>query len=206
MNPQELLAQRQRDYKKAAERQATAHKKYGAAVKRVQQLERDLLDAEDEDCRELGEALVDGRRPSAPKAERVRAALEKARDDSQALAFAAERAGQALDQLPQERRSEWLRSAQASFQVARADYERQLGMFAEARERLTEEAALVSFLTGGQTVWMGNTVRVYAAGVEGLAQDVRVTDMFDAFRDELAELEIAALTRGREVTGATPSS
>jgi hypothetical protein len=126
-----------------------------------------------------------------------------------ALAYAAERAGQTLDRLPVERKSDWLRRAKQDFEAARVNYERQLGLFLEARERIAEEAALVSFLIGGQTsVWMAPSVHVRTAGVEGLGQDVRVTDMLDALRDELADLELAALTRGREVPRAesTPST
>jgi hypothetical protein len=203
--PQELLAQRQRDYREALDRQARAIEKHNAAVECVQQLERQLLEAEDEDRRALGEALVDNRKPPAGKTERARDALAKAKDELAALAYAAERAGQTLDRMPNERKRDWLREARRDFQSARADYEQQLGQLAEAHQRLADEAALVSFLSG-QAVRMQNTVRVRTRGVEGLAHDVSVSDVLDALRDELTELELAALTRGREVAGATSSS
>jgi hypothetical protein len=198
MTPQQLLAAREREYKKAQDRHVRALERQRAAAERVQALERELAEAEDEDRRELGEALIDGAKRPAGKAERVRAALEKTKAEALALAYAAERAGQTLDRLPVERKSDWLRQAQRGFESARADYEHKLGLFLEARERLADEAALVSFLIGGQTsVWMAPTVRVHVAGVEGLSQDVRVTDMLDGLRNELADLELAAIRGGR---------
>jgi hypothetical protein len=139
MNPQDLLAQRQRGYAEALERHGRALERARAAEECVQALERDLADAEDEDRRTLGDALVDGRKPPAGKGERVRSALEKAKAELVALQYAVERAGQALDGMPHEHKREWVREAQRDFEAARADYEQLLGLFAEARERLAEE-------------------------------------------------------------------
>jgi hypothetical protein len=151
--------------------------------------------------RTLGDALIDSRKPPPRKAERVRAALERAKDEALALGYAAECAGQTLDAMPLENKSAWLRQAQRDFETERGDYERQLAQFTEARERLAEEAALVSFLVDGQaSVRMAHTVRVYADGVEGLVSDVKVEDVIDALRNELADLEFAAL-RGAKVSG-----
>jgi hypothetical protein len=201
MNVQQLLSLRHRDYAQAQERHTRALERRSAAEERVQALECELLEAQDQDRTALGESLVDGRRPPARKAERARAALEKAKAELEALQFAAERAGQVVDHLPLKNRGAWLRQGQSDFETARADYEQQLAQFTQARERLAEEAALVSFLVDGQaSVRMAHTVRVYAGGVEGLASDVRVADVIDALRNELADLEFAAL-RGAKVSG-----
>jgi hypothetical protein len=105
--------------------------------------------------------------------------------------------------MPAEFRSDWLRQAERDFQDARGDYEQELAQFVKARERLAEEAALVSFLVDGQaSVRMAYTVRVHAGGVEGLASDVRVEDVIAALRDELADLEFAALRNARGVSDA----
>jgi hypothetical protein len=200
MNVQQLLSLRHSDYRKAQERHARALEKHQAAVERVQQLEGELVAAEDEDRQQLGEALIDARKPPPRKAERARAALEKAKDEALALGYAAERAGQAVDRMPAEYRSDWLRQAERDFQDARGDYEQQLAQFVKARERLAQEAELVSFLIDGQaSVRMAHTVRVHAGGVEGLASDVRVADVIDALCNELADLEFAAL-RGAKVS------
>jgi hypothetical protein len=193
--PTELLAQRQRDYRRAQERHQRALEKQRAASEHVQILERELADAEDEDRRPLGEALVDGTKPPARKTDRARAALEKAKDEAVALQYAAERAGQTLDRTPAVHKQDWLPRAPRDFQAARAEYEKLLDQLAEARVRLASEVALVALLGTGQTssIRMPNTLRVHAAGVEGLSHDVVVTDVIEALRDELANLEFDAV-------------
>ena len=166
-----------------------------AAEERLQTLERELAEAEDEDRIALGDSLVDGRKPPASEAEKLRAALEKARAEQEALMYACERAGHELDRMPQERRTDWLPKAQRDFQAARAVYEQLLAQLTEARERLAEEAELVSFLIDGQAaaVRMAPRLRVHARGVEGLSSEVVVEDVLVALRDELSVLELDAL-------------
>jgi arginine deiminase len=79
MNPTELLAQRHRDYRKAQDRHARALERLHAAGEHVQRLEHELTEAEDEDRQALGDALVDGTKPPAGKAEKARSALTKAK-------------------------------------------------------------------------------------------------------------------------------
>jgi hypothetical protein len=200
VSPQALLAQRQRAYGKAQDRHARALEKQRLAGERVQALERELADAEDEDRRTLGEALVDGTKPPARKTERARTALAEAKAELEALQFAAERAGQVVDRMPTERRREWLSQATRDFEAARGEYERLLGLLAEARERVDEEAGLLDFLIAGQSgvsVRMPSIVRVHAAGVEGLYHDVKVADVLEALRDELSDLELDAIRGAR---------
>jgi hypothetical protein len=92
MNPTELLAERHRDYGKALDRHLRALEEWRVAQERVQTLEHELADAEDADRLALGEALVDGAKPPAGKADRARAAVEKAKSELEALQYAAERA------------------------------------------------------------------------------------------------------------------
>jgi hypothetical protein len=194
VTPHELLARRHRDYKKAEDRHLHALEACAQAEQRMHELERELAAAEDEDRRVLGDALVDGTKRPARKTERVRTALENAKAELEALQYAAERAGQTLDRMPAEHKRDWLRQASRDFQAARAQYERVLVRLAETRERLAEEAELVSFLIDGQaSVRMGHTVRVHASGVEGLVHEVAPADVLAALRDELATLEINAL-------------
>jgi hypothetical protein len=100
VNPYELLAQRHREYAKAQDRHARALEKQAAAQERLQALERELADAEDADRRTLGEALVDGKKPPAGKTEQARANLAQAKQEAEALAYACERAGQELTNIP----------------------------------------------------------------------------------------------------------
>ena len=101
--------------------------------------------------------------------------------------------------MPQERRTDWLPKAQRDFQAARAVYEQLLGQLTDARERLKEEAELVSFLVDGQAgaVRMAPRLRVSASGVEGLSSEVMVDDVLSALREELSVLELDALLCAR---------
>ena len=110
--------------------------------------------------------------------------------------YACERAAQALDRMPQERRGDWLPKAQRDFQTARANYEQELDHLIAARQRLAQEAALLSFLSGGQ-IRMPPRLRVSVRGVEGLSSEVVVDDALMALRDELAVLEFDALRGAR---------
>jgi hypothetical protein len=195
MNPTELLAERQRDYGKALDRHLRALEQWRIAQERVQGLERELAEAEGVDRLALGEALVDGAKPPARKADRARTAVQKAKSELEALQYAAERAGEVLDRMPVERRSEWLRQARDDFQEARTKYEEALARFVQLREQLAQEAALLSFLIDGQetAVRMAHTVRVLVGGVDGLAKEVPTQDVLEALRDEVVQLEASML-------------
>jgi hypothetical protein len=197
VTPQELLARRHRDYAKAEERHSRALEARARVEQRVHELERELTDAEDEDRRVLGDALVDGTKPPTRKTERARSIFEKAKAELEAVQYAAERAGQTLDRMPVEHKRDWLREANRDFEAARSDYEQLLARLIEARERLAQEAQLLSFLIDGQasSVRMGHTVCVHVGGVEGLFYEVPTVDVLEALRDELTTLEIDALLR-----------
>ena len=118
----------------------------------------------------------------------------KAKDEFEAFQYAAERAGETLDRIPRERKSDWLRQASRDFEPVRADYEEMIGQLAEAREQLAQEAELINFLVDGPaSVRMGHTVHVHTSGVEGLVHEVAPADVLVALRDELATLELDAL-------------
>jgi predicted nucleic acid-binding Zn-ribbon protein len=135
--PQALLSERHPAYKEAGNPAPGRRGRLTRAQKRVEELERKLAQAQDGNRRR-----------------RARTALEKAKEERTVAEYEVERTGQALDRLPSERKSEWLRQAQRDFQDARSDYEQQIGLLAAARERLAEEAQVVSFLLGGPPVYL----------------------------------------------------
>jgi hypothetical protein len=65
--------------------------------------------------------------------------------------------------------------------------------------RLAQEAQLLNFLIDGQTnsVRMAHAVRVHVGGVDGLVHEVPTADVLEALRDELVQLELVALSKGR---------
>jgi hypothetical protein len=196
--PTDLLAQRHRDYAKAVEWHQQAIAELHAAQERVQTLDRELADAEDADRQALGDALIDKTKPPARKADRARTRLTKAKTELEALQYAAERAGQTLDHMPAERRSDWLGQARTDFEHAGAAYVQALDRLVELREPLAEQAAVIGFLVDGHaSIHMAHNLRVLVAGVEGLTKEVPTTDVLDALRDEINELEFKALTKIR---------
>ena len=192
MTPQELLAERFKPYRQAEERYQRAAASHVGAQQRVVELESELAAAESRDRVTRGDALVDGRRPGRSEADNIRPRLEEAKRDAEDLAYAAERAAQTLDNLPRERKGEWLRSAQRDFETARSEYVQRLGQLAEARERLAREAALFSYLRGSP-IHLPSSLRVHASSVEGLSSEVVFGDVLTALRDEVVDLEFAAL-------------
>jgi hypothetical protein len=100
-----------------------------------------------------------------------------------------------------ENKREWFRQAERDFQRDRAGYEQLLTSLIETRELLAQEAQLLSFLINGQesAVRMAHGLFVSVSGVEGLAKEVPAADVLQALRDELLELEAAALIEAQGV-------
>jgi hypothetical protein len=149
VNPTDLLAERHKPYRVAQERYQRATAAREAANEKVAQLEACVHDAEARDRIALGDALIDQRKPPRPEADDARSRLEQAKREAEALTYAEERAAAALDQLPREHKTEWLSRADAGLAKACADYEVAIRQLAAARDRLCDQASLVSFLEHG---------------------------------------------------------
>jgi hypothetical protein len=149
--PTDMLTQRHRAYRQAAERYQRAVIARESAQQRVTELESELSVAEGRDRVALGDALVDGNRPGKPEADSVRQRLEDAKRDHEALAYAEQRAAGNLDRLPREHKEDWLSAAERSLGRAQDAYTAAIAELARTRDQLTDEAALVSYLRfGGQ--------------------------------------------------------
>jgi hypothetical protein len=144
--PTDLLAERHKSYRQAQERYQRATAAREAAQQRVAEQESELSAAEGRDRISLGDALVDGQRPGRPEADSVRPRLDKAKREAEALAYAEERAAGALGRLPREHKNDWLRAATRSLDKARTAYTAAIAELARAREQLSDEAILVSYL------------------------------------------------------------
>lgn len=145
LNPTDLLAERHKSYRQAQERYQRAMAAREAAQERVAELKSQLAAAEARDRVSLGDALVDGRRPSRPEADSIRPRLDEAKREVEALAYAEERAAGALDRLPRER-DEWRRAARRSLDKARTAYRDVIAELIHARDQLSDEATLLSYL------------------------------------------------------------
>lgn len=146
VNPTDILSRRHRSYRQAQERYQRAVTARQDAQQRVAELESELAAAEARDRVALGDALVDGRRPSKAEADSVRPRLEDAKREAEALTYAEQRAAGTLDRLPREHKGDWLRQASRDLAKARDAYTAAIGELSRARDQLSDEAALVSFL------------------------------------------------------------
>ncbi len=163
--PTDMLASRHKEYAKARERYQRATAARFEAQERVRALESELAKAESRDRIALGDALVDQRRRPASEAEQVRARLEEAKREAEALAYAQQRAATQLDQLPRQHRDEWLQQANSDLAKFRDAYQDAIRALADARDRLANQATLVSFLEYGQET------QPIGAGLRSVASD-----------------------------------
>ena len=148
-NPTDLLSERFKIYRQAQDRFRRATAAREAATVKVEELEAALRSAEHQDRVALGDALVDQSRPPQPEAAKARATLEEAKRELEALQYAEQRAGAALDRLPKENKAEWLQRASRTLGEARDAYKAAIVELARARDQLADEATLVSFLEYG---------------------------------------------------------
>jgi hypothetical protein len=185
VNPTDLLSQRHKGYRQAQERYQRATAAREAAQQRVGELKSELAAAEARDRINLGDALVDGQRPSKPEADSVRVRLEEAKREAEALGYAEERAAGALGRLPREHRNEWLRAAARSLDKARAAYTDAIEQLARARDQLSDEATLVSFIEHD-----GQYVQAITGGIQRPgAQPIPFDELIKSMREEAAGVE-----------------
>jgi len=146
VNPTDLLAQRHKAYRQAQERYRRATAARETAQQRVSELESELAAAEARDPCGAWRCAVDGNRPGKPEADSVRHRLEDAKREAEALSYAEQRAAGNLDRLPREHKDDWLSAAVKSLNKARDAYTAAINELARARDQLSDEAVLVTFL------------------------------------------------------------
>jgi hypothetical protein len=189
VNPTDLLAQRHKGYRQAQGRYQRATAAREAAQQRVAELESELSVAEGRDRVALGDALVDGRRPSKPEADSVRPRLDEAKREAEALAFAEERAAGALGRLPREHKNEWLRAAARSLDKARAAYTDAIAELARARDQLSDEATLVSFLENDGQYTQPLTGAIQRPGAHGTVEAINFSQLIELMHAEVGGIE-----------------
>jgi hypothetical protein len=137
----------------------------------------------------LGDDLVDRRRPSKPEADSIRPRLDEAKREAEALAYAEERAARVLDRLPREHKDEWLRAATRSLDKARAAYTAAIGELDRARDQLSDEATLLSFLQNDGQYVQALTGAIQRPGVNGSGESFNFSVLVELMREEAAGVE-----------------
>jgi hypothetical protein len=189
VNPTDLLVQRHKGYRQAQERYQRATAAREAVQQHVAELEAELAGAEARDRISLGDDLVDGRRPSKPEADSIRPRLDEAKREAEALAHAEERAAGVLDRLPREHEDEWLRAATRSLDKARAAYTAAIGELDRARDQLSDEATLLSFLQNDGQYVQALTGAIQRPGANGSGESFNFSVLVELMREEAAGVE-----------------
>jgi hypothetical protein len=190
VNPTDLLAERHRSYRAARTRYLRATAEREKAQQRVSELEGDLAAAQAGDRDALGEALVDGRKPPADQADDARDALQTGKRNLEALQYAEQRAARKLDELPQENREPWLERAERTLRDARDDYLDAISRLDQAREKLVDEATLVSYLLNNGSYGQPLGHALHRPGAHGIVGDpIPVALVLELMREEAAGIE-----------------
>lgn len=189
VNPTDLLAERHRPYRAARDRYQRAGAEREKAQQLVSELERELAIAEARDRDARGEALIDGRKPPADQADDVRAALEAAKRDVEDLQYAEQRAASKLDTLPGEHKDAWLERAERDLRNVRDAYVAAVNSVDQLRERLVNEASLVSYLVNDGTYAQPLGHALQRPGADGTVERIAVHTIFELMLAEAAGIE-----------------
>ena len=152
MNPESLAATRWKPIRQAHEQIAKAEAAQAKSQARVQELRAQIGPGERRDREALGQALVDGKTEPASEAAKLKAELEREERNAEALALAVQSAHGRIAELVAANRREWRKETfhELSRKVAR--YQDAITEVEEAREALSSEATMVTWLDSGAGV------------------------------------------------------
>jgi hypothetical protein len=148
-NPQDLAAARWKPIRRAEARIAEAEAKHAASRARLQQLAAEIGPAEHRDRQALGQALVDGKPEPAAEAANLRTELEQEQRRADALALAVNAAHKEIAALVADNKAEWRAQAMRQLASAQRRYLAAIAALATARDALSDEASLVTWLDSG---------------------------------------------------------
>ena len=146
MNPLDLAVVRFKPIRQAQERLARAQKAHAEAVARVERLRAELPQAEADDRRLRGDAIVDRKSPPASKASRIRAELEAAEQQQADLEDAVARAVSEVPKVIAANKG-WYAASLRELVKARMRYQLAIAELAAARDACSSEAALAVWLS-----------------------------------------------------------
>jgi hypothetical protein len=152
LNPESLAATRWKEIRQAHERIAKAQRAQAKSQARLQELRGQIGPAEHRDRAALGQALVEGKAEPASEAAKLKAGLEQEERNAEALALAVESAHGQVAELVAANRREWRKETLREFSRAVARYKEAITEVEDAREALSSEATLVTWLDSGAGV------------------------------------------------------
>jgi hypothetical protein len=152
VNPESLAATRGKPIRQAHEQTEKAQKAQAKSQARLQELRTQIGPAELRDRAALGQALVDGKAEPASEAAKLKAELEQEERNAEALALAVQSAHGRIAELVAANQDEWRKEAMRELSRKVARYQDAIADLEDAREALSSEATLVTWLDSGAGV------------------------------------------------------
>jgi hypothetical protein len=149
--PEDLAAARFKPVRQALERIAKAEAARAASAGRLEQLRAAVGPAEHRDREALGQALVDGKAEPPSQAAEIQTELDHEERRGEALRLAVGAARQLIEELVAEHRASWRRQTMRELAKAKRRYENAISELEAARDSLSDEASLVSWLDSGSS-------------------------------------------------------
>jgi hypothetical protein len=152
VNPESLAATRWKPIRQAHEQIAKAQKAQAKSQARLQELRAQIGPAELRDRAALGQALVDGTAEPASEAAKLKAELVQEERNAEALALALQSAHGQVAELVATNRPEWRKETLRELSRKLVRYKDAITELHDAREALSSEATLVTWLDSGAGV------------------------------------------------------
>jgi hypothetical protein len=152
LNPESLAATRWKEIRRAHEQITKAQTAQAKSQARLQELRVLIGPAELRDRAALGQALVEGKAEPASEAAKLKAELEQEERNAEALALAVQSAHGQVAELVAANRREWRKEALRELSRKVARYKDAITEVEDAREALSSEATLVTWLDSGAGV------------------------------------------------------
>jgi Skp family chaperone for outer membrane proteins len=182
LNPESLAATRWKEIRQAHEQIAKAERAQAKSQTRLQELRVLIGPAELRDRAALGQALVEGKAEPASEAAKLKAELEQEERNAEALALAVQSAHGQVAELVAANRREWRKETLRELSRAVARYRDAITEVEDAREALSSEATLVTWLDSGAGV---DAATDQLGGRVGTAASGRAPVSFSRMLEEL---------------------
>jgi hypothetical protein len=149
-NPEDLARSRFKPVARALEKIARLGTELAETRAQVEQLTNERKDAAQRDRQSYANAIIQGKaKPSSHEEAKVAAELEDAELKAEALALAVDAAFDERAKLLEQNRSSWRRQSMRELARARSRYESAITELEQARDALSGEATLISWLDSG---------------------------------------------------------
>jgi hypothetical protein len=192
MNPEDLARQRFKSLQGVYEKVARLSAELAETRTKVEQLDREQARAAHRDKQRYADALAAGKpRPTNREAGKARVALEECQLKAEALSLAVDATLDERARLIEQHRSSWRRQSMRELAKATKRYQDAISELESARDALSGEASLISWLASGASA---DAASDPLGGRIGATDPVSFARTLEALREDcqhLAEFPVA---------------